>query len=98
MKPNVLQKRSHSNLRFTIYDLGDEPRMSLVTSSATFELNRAAGGVAVHRIASHCVANGDAEVTQAGLQINGLRGLRRLGSLAFVFSAKRSTQMRREEN
>jgi hypothetical protein len=44
------------------------------------------------------VTQGDAEVTQPGLEINGLRGLLRLSSHAILFRAKRSSQMRREEN
>jgi hypothetical protein len=43
------------------------------------------------------VTQGDAEVTQDLLQINGLRGLRRIASHANIFAAKRSRQLRQAE-
>jgi hypothetical protein len=43
------------------------------------------------------VTQSDAEVTQVGLQINGLRGLRRIASHANIFAAKRSRQLRQAE-
>jgi hypothetical protein len=42
------------------------------------------------------VTQSDEEVTQVGLQINGLRGLLRLSSLAFLRDPKRSSGGRRK--
>jgi hypothetical protein len=66
---------------------------SLVTSATTYGLNGMRGqvtqGVRPSDAEVTQVTQSDAEVTQVLLEINGLRGLRRLASHANVFAARR---------